>query len=232
MCSVYITEPSVQPVMVSRSGFCDLQVVHGATARDTYALLHKQLTSVGCPHPLFVEEGADAGAPTPTPSGGVLRSFIYCSDGGSDQSKYKKLLSLAGRNHPNVFTVTTSCVLHAQQLVVKDSLGYIDGWCVRREKKWKYFPSLAKLIYVWRDNAGACLSIWRRLFGDVDAAENGRKLPAKAIAGRWGSIFNCHEDLQERPGCLNFRGLLACWLTQYYLRPKVKTTNPQTPSNT
>ena len=201
ICSAYILEPSLQPAMTSRSGFCDLQQVFGCTARDTYALLHKQLSSINCPHPVFVEEGSEPpGNPTTTTTNVVLRSFVYCSDGGSDQSKYKKLLALAARNSKSTFVVPTSCILHAQQLVVKDSLGYMDGWSLRRNKKWKYFPSLAKLIYVWRDHAPSCLSIWRRLFGDTSAAQHACKLPAKTIAGRWGSIFACHVDLEEYLG--------------------------------
>lgn len=139
-----------------------------------------------------------------------LRSYLYCSDGGSDQSKYKKMVAFILRESKYQFFVSISCTLHAQQLVVKDTFVYLDHWCGRMNKKWKYFPSLAKLIYVWRDNATQCLAIWRKLYGDLSAAQHGFKLPAKAIAGRWGSVFACHRDL------LGNLGAMGIWELQLY----------------
>lgn len=186
---------------VSRSGFCDLQPVIGCAAKDTYALLHKQLKSVGCPPPQKEASGGDVVGIAEEVSP-CLRSYLYCSDGGSDQSKYKKMVAFILRESKYQFFVSISCTLHAQQLVVKDTFVYLDHWCGRMNKKWKYFPSLAKLIYVWRDNATQCLAIWRKLYGDLSAAQHGFKLPAKAIAGRWGSVFACHRDLLGNLGAM------------------------------
>jgi len=197
----------MHPVMVKRSGFCDLQPVFGSTAQDTYALLHKQLVSIGCPVPKFAEPEPNEGdrckerfALSPS-NPNVLRTYIYCSDGGPDQAKYKRLLGAVVYHDPNVFLLNIGCILHAQQLVVKDAFAYLDNWTKVCGKRWRYFPSLAKAVYIWRDNAPTCLNIWIRFFGERSAAKCAFRLPPKPIAGRWGSIFLSHQDLKEFLGC-------------------------------
>ena len=202
--STYVLSPAESYAPITRSGFCDLQPVFGTSAKDTFALLEKQLASIACPTPSFADEAkTEAQLQRQLDmANGVVRSYIYCSDGGPDQRRYKKLLASALYHNDLTFLLPVACVLHSNQLVVKDSFMYLDHWSSRHNKVWKYFPSLAKVIYVWRDNASSCLAIWRRLYGDLVAAQFGQKLPAKAIAGRWGSVFACHQDIQATRGCM------------------------------
>jgi hypothetical protein len=187
---MYVHEPSIHPTIEKRAGFMDLQKVFDSTATGTFASLNKSLASVGCPHPTEVFKTG-----TPIENDRAIRSFTYISDGGSDQMKYKKILSACFKAHPLMFIILIACLMHAQQLIVSGSLKTVDRYCKRSARCWpSFFSAIAKLIHLWRDNANQFDQQWLDQF-HVPAE---RKLVAKCIAGRWGSIITTLTDIINR----------------------------------
>ena len=96
----------------ARSSFLETQRVHDASAQGTCELLAKQLSQVGCPPP-----------PRPWDHAGVdlskaVRVYLYTSDGGSDQQKYKRVVAAQMlHSTPNIMWITCSCVFHIYQLI-------------------------------------------------------------------------------------------------------------------
>jgi hypothetical protein len=104
-----------------RKMFCETQRVHDASALGTCALLWKQLRQCGCPVP-----GPELSRSAPH----TIRMYLYTSDGGSDQIKFKRIASRMLFDHPSVFFVAASCQFHIYQLVVKSSLVSVDQWAI------------------------------------------------------------------------------------------------------
>jgi hypothetical protein len=86
------------------------------------------------------------------------------------------------------------CLMHGQQLVVSDGLKIVDVYCKQRRCGWLFFSTLAKLVHLWRDNASDFDNIWRQQLH----TEPCRRLIAKCIAGRWGSVIDTLKDLRSR----------------------------------
>jgi hypothetical protein len=202
------------PSMSRKKMFADLQCVHDKSARGTFALLDKQLKSVGCPRPPLPTVGVDQDQhqdeferdddSQPIEDFRCLRSFLYTSDGGADQVRYKKVAAHCIAGFPLMLFVAVSCAMHNCQLVVKSGINTIDVWAKEQHKTWRYFSSLAKLVHIWRDYAKAIYDHWAVVHGATSAQQHARTLIPKCIAGRWGSIagteqrlaFSGHEQIQ------------------------------------
>ena len=66
---------------------------------------------------------------------------------------------------------------------------------VRNKHKWKYYSSVAKLMNCWRDRASSFFAAYVTLWGAEAAVRAAKKVPAKCIAGRWGSMMHSERDL-------------------------------------
>ncbi len=199
-----MVEPSLQPQLRCKKAFADLQVVSDESARGTFGLLQKMLSSLGCKR-----MGSAKGSKEATPKS-MVRSFLYTSDGGSDQQKFKKIAAALLSKNPNVFFISFSCLMHSAQLIVKTGFLVIDAWMKRHlgpddsgeaasdAAAPKYFSTIAKISLTWRDRAKAIYKVWSRLFGDESAYLHCRKICPKCVAGRWGSIEAVEEFLLER----------------------------------
>ena len=186
-----------------KKAFSDIQVVTDESAKGTYCLIQKQLMALGCP-PLkndlkpstkqHREGGEDQEMTRP-----VLRCFLCTSDGGADQSRFKKLCgSLVEKDELTLF-VTFNCFMHAAQLIVKTGLTLVDAWLKRVSPiRLKYFATLAKLAYCWRDMTRTVYKVWAKKLGTESAITYCATIIPKCIAGRWGSIADVERYLLAR----------------------------------
>ena len=73
----------------------------------------------------------------------TVRLYLYTSDGGSDQMKYKRLMHRMVLDHPTVWFIPSSCFFHIYQLVVKATLTAADSWvvCGSRRRARLTFPA-------------------------------------------------------------------------------------------
>lgn len=149
LISVYPVVGAPESEWARRKAFADLQVVSDETAKGTWCLLNRQLRSLGCPE-MMRKQSAQEQVPSD-----LVRSFLYTSDGGSDQQRFKKLASTALHGDKKAFFLNFSCLMHSCQLIVKTSLNVADAWLRKSGIDLKYFPTLAKISYSWRDSTKA-----------------------------------------------------------------------------
>ena len=133
-CYIFAAGADADPEIRKRGLFADLQRVEGATAEHTMSLLDKQLQSLGVP---LVWKTEGTAMPKTTDLGQrqhrILRFYLYTSDGGPDQVKYRKMMR--GIFHSNdyltCFFIDNSCQMHAPHLGVRMGLRVLDAWCQR-----------------------------------------------------------------------------------------------------
>ncbi|MFM7990044.1 MAG: hypothetical protein ACKPKO_63095, partial [Candidatus Fonsibacter sp.] len=100
-----------------------------------------------------------------------------------------------------ILFVDVSCGMHNAQLVVKNGLGIVDSWAREQNLGWRgYYASCAKLIHIWREKARNIYEAWCDQFGALSPRQRALKMPARCIAGRWGSIMETEGDLLSA-GC-------------------------------
>ena len=89
--------------------------------------------------------------------------------------------------------------MHCNQLNILHSLYIIDEIPERMGKAYKFFPCCAKFVNVWRENFWA---VYRKAMKEfVNNPELVvrlfRRLPPRAIAGRWGSLLGALRRLAD-----------------------------------
>jgi hypothetical protein len=173
----------------SKKAFADIQRVGESNAEACQSLLDNQLESVGVPLPWQMDKANKV-----LPSN-VVRLLLCTGDGGPDQRKYKSIMKSTTNKMPSVLFIPNLCNMHNAQLIIKVGLRVIDSWCSAAKLPWKYYSGLAKLVHCWRENVKDVYNLWVGAFGAVDANRSVGKLPAKCIAGRWGSIAETERDL-------------------------------------
>jgi hypothetical protein len=106
-----------------------LQRIEGAKAEDAKALLDKQLKLIGvqrvCADPEL--EGHHE-------KSHITRLYLYCSDGGPDQLKYRKMMRtlMDEGKYEKSFFIDNCCLMHAPHLAVRTGLRVADAWCQRQ----------------------------------------------------------------------------------------------------
>ena len=143
--------------------------------------------------------------------------FVYtdCTDKGPDQSARKRRLSTMLASNNNILYIPSDCLMHAFHSAVKDGLQLLDAvipalFDPQTLKGFtKYYSSLAKLVNVWREKASEIMSMWEQYHEHREdrtispeelhyLLELGRRYPHQVVAGRWGSVEQAEQYLQER----------------------------------
>eukprot|EP00959_Pyramimonas_sp_CCMP1952_P382405 8012953-Pyramimonas_sp.AAC.1 len=96
----------------------DILPVEGGAAEDTFALVLKQLKSLGCP--LWKDMVFDPACDD------TLVVLFNVTDGGSDQKKVRKIITVLTAVMSHVLYCDLSCLEHQRHLVVKGGLDLID----------------------------------------------------------------------------------------------------------
>ena len=163
----------LQPV---RSAVADLQFIPtsstGETIFETYQV---QMRSMGIP-------SFDQLVPPR-----VLRAYVFVTDDGPDQRGAQKLISAALKDFPSVLYVRFKCLLHQLHLIVGKQLKRLDG----------LYSQIAKVVNVWRatGNAWKIYNTYCDMFGEKRARQVAKRLPPRALKGRWGSISSVESFL-------------------------------------
>lgn len=163
-------------------------MVSDETAVGTFYLAQRQLESLGA-----VGVGRESPQMSQGSASPPIRIYAYTSDGGSDQTKFKKLCGTLLEEDPSTLFLAFSCYMHCCQLIVKTGLNVVDAWFKKHVdpdvgKPFSYFATIAKISYTWRDCSKLIYKNWVRKLGVVSAVTNCRKIIPKCVAGRWGSI--------------------------------------------
>ena len=161
-----------------------------------YFMLKKQLESLGVPmwseaFPNTGEPGIDFNAWNAElrnlledgASRMSLKMCLYCSDGGSDQMSFKRILAAGAMNKLTEFFIHVPCMMHCCNLTSKAGLQQVDEWFAQNGAHGiKLFGSMAKLMYVWRDLARGFYLLWCRLFGAESANKWALRIPPRCVA--------------------------------------------------
>ena len=110
-------------VFLRKKAFADIQGV-GSTSLlvEPFWILRRQLLSLGCPAININDRQDDS-------SGGpMVRCFLCTSDGGSDQSRFKKLCGTMVTDHPTTLFLTFSCLQESLILWQLHSTGLRRIW--------------------------------------------------------------------------------------------------------
>ena len=164
------------PLQSVRSCVADLQFIPtsstGETIFETYQV---QMKSMGIPS--FDQ----------LVSPRVLRAYVFVTDEGPDQRGAQKLISAALKDFPSVLYVRFRCILHQLHLVVGKQLKRLDG----------LYSQIAKVVNVWRATGNACkiYNTYCDMFGQKRARQVAKRLPPRALKGRWGSISSVESFL-------------------------------------
>ena len=189
--SIYMTQPSkFHEQSCNGASYADILRVGNASGADLFAMLDKQLASLGVPS----VGGCVHGDPIPQ----FIRIFTYTSDAGPDQMHYRRAVRALLSDRLLVFWVDVSCLLHVFQLIVKQGLLIVDRWCKRNQRKWSYYSSLSKVVHCIHEQSRAFFLAWRQLHDSTSAVKFAKRLPPKCIAGRWGSIHDTGAYMMER----------------------------------
>ena len=198
MCltSAYLRNPELvedqrdlRGVIYKESCLADIQIVEDGTGPGTHGMLLKHFASCGCK--TWLREVASR-----TEGKYVVDMFCYTSDRGSEQAKVRRLIGsqvLVASQDPTCLFADWDCSMHATQLIVKSGLAILDAGLRKCGKTFTYFSSIAKYVNVWRENYKNFWKLWVR--ADLASAMANRSLPARCIAGRWGSIYASESRL-------------------------------------
>ena len=184
-----VDQRDLRGVLCKESFLADIQIVEDGTASGTHGMLLKQFASCGCKTWLR-KVGSRVEAKH------VIDMFCYTSDRGSEQAKVRKLASsevLVTSQDPTCLWADWDCTMHATQLIVKTGLAILDAGLRKCGKNYTYFSSIAKFVNVWRENFKGFWKRWVK--ADLASAMEHRALPARCIAGRWGSIYASESRL-------------------------------------
>lgn len=213
--TMYIIDPREllsKPVfecIESKKSWADALRVSDSTTIGTYNLLVKMLDGLGCPtwvdapETTYDEESAvlepshDLAAADGQNS---VRVFLYSSDGGPDEVRFKKTLTVLTMDHGHILFIPGTCFMHASQLWVRSGLFLVDAWARQyysEEYRFKYFATLSKISHLWRENAVAIYRLFREEFDACTAVMFGSKIPSRCIAGRWQSCHATEKNILE-----------------------------------
>ena len=152
-------------------------------------MITKQLTSAGCP---IWTGGAEHDS-----NDHAVRLFLGTSDGGGDQKRFRRIVHCQVEDMATTLFIDSDCWMHASQLTYRSALACNDSWLRRQSCSFKYFSTLAKIVHLWRDCAGKMFRAARDHLGNLEAVSFFRKLPARCVAGRWGTVSNTESELLQ-----------------------------------
>lgn len=172
--------------------YTDLQRVTDATGPGAFALIKKQVESLGCPAWTSLP-ACDVKAEKV-----VLHCYCYTSDHGPDQVAVRNAGRVQCADQPNVLWVEDDCKPHQLQIIYKNGLMKLDALCTNTfNKSFSYFSTLAKLVNCWRDHMAQIFLVWCHIYGPGDAVKKAKTYMPKCLGGRWGSVSAVEKRLDK-----------------------------------
>ena len=193
----------------------DLQVVHDSTGAETYALMLREMASIGAAD---WERRCIEASENPA----RVSMFTFGVDRGSDNVGAARRVKTRLVGVPNVMFNFAWCLLHSLHHIVENVLTVLDGWDWGRESQpQSYFNAVATIANVWR-SPGTHKNLQKAASGCAVACRLDR-VPGRAIRGRWGAIDGV-ELIIMKGGTL----LTTAWhnVFGYLLAPIVASLRP------
>ncbi len=167
----------------SFAAFADLLPARFSNYSGVHAAMRKQLDGLGSPPWCF------PASPDVPLIGRIIRLWFVTSDGGPDQTAFKKALLWETEPDPWTIVMTCHCFMHVTQLIYRSGLEMVDQWLAEQTISWRYFSSLTKLCQVWRELSQRIQANVLNDFGPLAARQHCSSLPPRCIAGRWGTVY-------------------------------------------
>ena len=135
----------------------DLLPVGGGSAEHALTMAIKHMTSVGAPDLL------GDGIPGETTH---FDAWCATTDRGSDQSAQRELVTEETHDNVGLWIFGSDCFEHGGQLTCGDMLKIVDLFYEQAsESHVKYYGTVTKTVYIWRDHAVQFFLIWAEKFG-------------------------------------------------------------------
>ena len=158
-----------------------------STGEGALAIISKQCASIGMP-------SWDSAV-----GSGEVRGYTFCTDGGPDQRKARRLIKAKVRTIPCVYFFDTDCFSHQGHILDGAVLSFLNLLMLSLCAGVSFAGSVAMLMNVWRSHAKSFFTCWAGAFSKADAAKHAQKVPEKALASRWGSYYSCTKRLLAMP---------------------------------
>ena len=169
----------------------DIQVVRQGTGEELLAMLNKELHSVSCP---TWDERTQASRAN---SGLSKQLSLYCFgfDGGPGNIYGTRRICERLKGDYWVMMTIILCFMHQHHLIIAALLVTIDHWDFGPEFEQRtlnplYFSAVATISNTWR-SAGLPHKLYTAaidIAGALAASRYFKKIPGRALRGRWGSI--------------------------------------------
>jgi hypothetical protein len=158
---------------------CDMRPVVYGTGSELYNIILKELASVGCRD--WMSPALD--------SNSAVSVFAFVLDQGPDNQAATRFIRSLLVEKLNVMIVVVWCFTHQYHIIVKNMLLILNSWTWTEAASpaSPYFAGLATVSNCWR-SPGHPIKIYEKtcqLFGDPAGLEFAKKLPSKAVRGRW-----------------------------------------------
>ena len=129
----------------------------------------------------------------------VVQIFAQTTDAGPDQVFARKKIAAEVCHCLWLLHVHGNCFGHQGHLTFKRSL-LTSEWALHcLGSNVEYFPSLAKLINIWRESGHGIYTIWQEFHGVADARSYARHGPQRCLVGPWGSAHEAEEFILTPP---------------------------------
>lgn len=129
-----------------------------------------------------------------------LTIWMLTTDAGTDEVGNRRIMHEESMMNLYILLFDGDCIMHQYHIMVRRVLEVMDSILdmMLPGKKIRYYTTIAKVMYLWRENARAIF----RAFFDISkelAMNHAYKLPPKPIVGRWGNTSECERRIDAVP---------------------------------
>ena len=175
---------------VSHEIVCDAQVVQHGSGIEALAMVQNEMRGAGIPTwDDWIRQHGDGRL------GSRDIAYVLNTDAGPDEIYYRKLVGLKCEEHDWLTVWPISCFKHQAHIIVEGGLKIIDKALADGNYDFRYFSSITKIVQCWRADAGKIFNAWCTVFSNGEALRVCKKLPPRAISGRWGSVTDAEAHL-------------------------------------
>ena len=181
------TEDPEEPIQVDTelTACCDLQIQTKTTGEETYMLVDREMTSVGCPS---WEVRASQAHHFPR----RVTAYLFGLDAGPDNQGMMRRILARVKMIPQIFIWVSFCIFHQCHLIVKYLLKTLENfeWPEKYALPKGYFSMLGTLANTWRStgNPTKIQNAASSVHDDSVMLKFFKNIPGRALKGRWGSI--------------------------------------------
>ena len=168
----------------TRTMIADLKPLsNGTSSPFLHGAILDQLRGIGAP------TWRDGDLPT---SLNHLNIWVLNTDAGGDIAKCRRNIEAEVANKEHIIVWGVDCLMHQYHLMARANLDSIEHFAKYIFKVDPgYWRRLCSILSVWREKARAAYARFKDL--DAESADIARRLPPRALVGRWGNITACEN---------------------------------------